>query len=370
MKMKMKNQQQKPQRIMYQGKSITITKPSSSNNNISIDKTTTLSRDKKRIVDPNSAAMWNIDPTTAHGAWALQLIAIGTPTLQRQAEAAGRMCTIVGKSSMIETTADDVLRYLHGCQRTCLPQSIDQYLSLVRCWGERQHCDWSQLQIWPLIRRGLQLTSTERKHALPMTVPIFKSMLTLADVEMRIVASFAFLAGARLDEIYRLRRTMIRVIEFKHLAKQYQHFLQFRWISLHTGKESKTGKSDPDALRFIDVVLFRTMEFEDLRQMMSKSSDDNPIFTKRAAMTQALKKYGMTDHSFKTGAADLMTEFIRDGALPESCLPLMLKHKQQQDAIQSVTSGYLSENARTNLLQTKHMFDAAILMRRKIFQDV
>ena len=87
-------------------------------------------------------------------------------------------------------------------------------------------------------------------------------------------------------------------------------------------------------------------------------------------MTTTLRDFGYTDHSMKGGTALLLSEMIRDDLLPIEILPLMLKHKTNKDPISSTTAGYLNSEARMNILQKKHVFEAAVLLRQRICQDI
>jgi hypothetical protein len=88
------------------------------------------------------------------------------------------------------------------------------------------------------------------------------------------------------------------------------------------------------------------------------------------ALTNAFVEVKSLKKKFKGGTACLLSELIRDGELPEQALSMILKHKNNQDPVQSYTAGYLSVTARLNILQNKDIFKAAVLLRRMIFRDI
>ena len=154
-----------------------------------------------------------IDRTAPHGKWTIDLIAVGTPSLADQTATFGRMMAIVGKSTPQEITFDDILKYLHRCTTTCLSQSINNYLGQILQLGLKYNMSWANDGVWQLIRRGLRITSTERKHATPMTPTIFHELQRRLDLELGLGSTCAYLGGTRLDEIFRLRADMISIVK-------------------------------------------------------------------------------------------------------------------------------------------------------------
>lgn len=298
------------------------------------------------------------------------MIQAGTKSLADQTQTVQRMLTITGRRSLEEASPDDVVRYLYQSQRTCLNQTLDQYCGQIRISAERSNLPWADLTIWPMLRRGLKLMSTPRKHANPMTYQIFHQILQEVDLELGLASTLAYLAGTRLDEIFRLHSFMITLVKIQDLAPRFkQTASKFNFFLLSTGKESKTGPTDEDDLRFIDVVLLDRNQTASL-MALKRAARTNPLFSRRSTLTAALNKHEMGDHSFKGGAANFLTEAIRDEILPATVLPLMLKHKNKTDPIPSVSSGYLSLTGRSNLMQEKKAFDAAVFMRRQLFRDI
>ena len=205
-----------------------------------------------------------------------------------------------------------------------------------------------------------------------MTVEIFRQILASTDLEIGLAGTLAFLTGSRLDEIYRHTRDMYTIVtptmlsqKLRNLVKQ-QHF----FVAISTGRESKSAAADPDDLRFVDIAVLDKRQLAFLKTRLEYGTSTSPIFSRRHQLTAELKKHYMTDHSFKAGTALILTEMVRDELIPQETIPLMLKHKSTVDPIQSVTSGYLGVTGRINMLQSKGTFDAAVHLRRIIFQDI
>jgi hypothetical protein len=316
----------------------------------------------------------SVDITTPHGQWALNTIAEGSRSLHTQSNTFHRMMTISGAKHYTEVTPDHILRYLFSATRTCVPQSLNTYLSEIRSWGAKALLPWAEDSMFDFLARGLRATATTKRHAVPMPVDIFQEMLNkdlLGDEELKLVAATAYLGGCRLDEVFRYTRSM--VTSTMCLAKVYQAIVQqgFIFVAISSGAQSKTGQLDPESLRFVDVLLLSQQQFNTLMTLCKRApTDDSPIFSRRATLTSMLNSRGFTDHSFKGGTACLLSELIRDGELPEQALSMILKHKNNQDPVQSYTAGYLSVTARLNILQNKDIFKAAVLLRRMIFRDI
>ncbi len=328
-------------------------------------------------IGQNTSLAWllqkaNINHESPHGAWMMDVIAAGTPSLAEQSNTVNRMLTIVGKKTFEEATPDDVVLYLHRSRQTCKPQSLDQYVGQIRALAEKNLFPWAEQAIWPLLRRGLKRLSTPRQHANPMTKEVFHQILRQTDLELGLASTCAFLSGSRLDEIFRLFHTSLVLIPRSNLATRFRELPKnFHFVALMSGKESKTGNDDD--LRFVDIVLLDGNQLQSLKSLMARSAKPNSqehLFTRRHTLTTILNKFNMTDHSFKGGCANILTELIRDEELPEEILPLLLKHKSSVDPIQSCTAGYLSVNGRLNMLQQKKVMDAAVQLRRRIFEDL
>lgn len=319
----------------------------------------------------NQHLFTNLDLSTSHGKWAESVIFSGTKSLENQNAIFLRMMTTTGVNHPLEVTPDHIIQFLFKSNQTCLPQSLAQYLSQLRSWGEKASLPWASDTIWPLIARGLRAISTPRTHAKPMDIQSFHQITSIVGKELALAASIAFLGGCRLDEVFRFTPRMLTTDV--SLAQKFQYVVnrKMSFVAFTSGSQSKTGNLDPDALRFVDVVLLNSQQLQILL-MLTKANPNpaTPLFSNRRALTAALNYHGFTDHSFKGGTANLLSVMIRDGDLPETLLPIILKHKNSQEQISSTTAGYLSINARLNILQNKDVFQAAVLLRRAIFQDI
>ena len=154
------------------------------------------------------ARMWDrffplLAPDTAEGAWAMQLIQLGTKSLVTQAATFDRMMTITGVADPLTVHPNHVLRYLQRSTSTCKPQTLDQYLGHILLCATRMNLHWANDRMWPFIRKGLRLTSTPRKHATPVTPQLFHDILLCLPPHLQLAASLAYLSGSRLDEIFR-----------------------------------------------------------------------------------------------------------------------------------------------------------------------
>lgn len=321
--------------------------------------------------EKSSYPAFNLDLNTPHGAWANSVIARGTPTLAVQHSTYHRMMTLTGCATEEEVRMDHVIRYLHGATSTCKYQTLDTYAGQIRQHAIRSDFPWAQDQIWSLLRRGLRCLSTPRQHAKPMETADFQAILNDLPPDIALAATLAYLAGARVDEVFRIVPKAIVFVPADQLAKKLAAKVQSHiFVTIATGKESKTGPTDDEDLRFLDIVLLDKAQTTTLTHLLRTRSKESSIFVGRDKLTRTLAAHGYTDHSFKGGAANLLSRMIRDEELPEEVLPLILKHKTLTNPIGSTTAGYLSTAAKLNIMQCKGTFTAAILLRREIFHDI
>ena len=159
---------------------------------------------------------------------------------------------------------------------------------------------------------------------------------------------------------------MISIVKDQDLAKEFQNLKGMSFVVLATGSESKTGSQDPEALRFLDVVLLDANQLKSLKILMQRASNSEPIFQRRSVMSKQLVALNMSDHSFKGGCENILSELIRNSMIPETVLPMLLKHKQNIEAIASTTAGYLSKTARVNILQAKQIFRAGVVKKASL----
>jgi len=317
------------------------------------------------------SAFPHLNIATPEGAWAKQLIDLGTAALTTQAATYHRMMIITGTSTPSDVTPTEVLRYLLRSTTTCKGQTLDQYVGHILQWATRINLPWTSDPMWPLIRRGLRLTSTPRTHALAITPTVFHELRQLLPLDLSMAATIALLTGSRVDEVFRHTPRMYYLVPPSSLSAQLQreitHQPDLRFYVISTGKESKAGPQDPEDLRFLDVMALNYTQHLMLSDCTTSVGNDTTIFTNRATLTYAMNRLGLTDHSFKSGTAEILSELIRDELLPVETLPLILKHKSTQD-INSVTAGYLNIRGRANLLQRKQVFRAAHLIWTRIFK--
>jgi hypothetical protein len=193
------------------------------------------------------------------------------------------------------------------------------------------------------------------------------------DENHQMATTIAILGGTRMDEIYNLEEKMISRVQISDVMQHLRQFYpQFCFVALQTKQESKTGKSDPYALRFIDIILLSAQQWQKLSKIMkdAKSHFKEKLFGGRQQLITALKQQQMTEHSFKRSVSDMLSVFIRDGLLPETCLPMILKHETKTEVVKSTTAGYMTDFGKLNILQSKMIFDAAVHIRRHVFQDM
>jgi len=313
-----------------------------------------------------------LDVATPEGAWAQRMVELGTPSLTPQAATYHRMMIITGVARPDDVSPGEVLRYLLRSTATCKGQTLDQYLGHILQWGTRIRLPWTGDPMWTLLRRGLRLTSTPRVHAQPITVPAFHNLLQILSPQLALAATITFLTGSRVDEVFRHTQKMYHIIPQTDLSQtiinETAHIRGLRFVVISTGKESKCGPQDPEDLRFLDVMALNDEQIRQLHTCLNAVRNDEPVHAHRSTLTSALNRHGYSDHSFKAGTAELLSELIRDDKIPEEIIPMFLKHKSTTDPIQSVTSGYLNIKGRANLLQRKQVFKAAFLVWSKIFR--
>jgi len=324
------------------------------------------------------AAAWDIIPPTTAGAWGLRLIQTGTVTLDDTADTYTRMMTLTGVKTPNDVTANHILQYLHGAQTTCKGRTLCQYLGHILGWGQRLNLEWANsanIQTWELMRRGLRKEDKiPPVHATPMTPDLLMRISERLghDATLQLALQLAFQTGSRMDEIFRITKNMIYVVPRDMLSKELQRVSDSRtmkFVIVETRTDSKTGQTDPDDLRFVDVALCSQAQMTTLLNLMNSRRDD-PLFTARDKLSRLLREHDLSDHSCKAGAALILTSLIKDELLPIEVLPLYLKHKRTVDPIQSVTAGYIHREGRINLLQAKKVFTAAIMMRTIIYRDI
>lgn len=350
--------------IMY------LTKPVTANqNNSSSNKN---SRRKTRGTIPDLAQMLNLDTTTEHGRWAQELVTIGTPSMGSNSIIFSRMMAATGRTTVDEVSSDDVVRFLWETRRTCKPQSLDTYCGAIRVTAERHQLDWANDILWPLLRRGLKRTATERHHAKPLEVEDFQRLCQCLPPDAILALLVATLSGERLDETFRLTKGMISFVTRSGLSPHLRRITptSHQFVAFSTRMESKMGPTDPESLRFVDILLLSQVEVNHLKTMMSSTSEGTTIFKNRSILTVALQNLGYGDHSCKGGCALLLSRLIRDEHLPPQILPQMLKHKANSEICPSVTAGYLGCEGKLNLLQVNKTFEAAFWLRRVLCNDV
>jgi hypothetical protein len=170
-----------------------------------------------------------------------------------------------------------------------------------------------------------------------------------------------------LDEIFRLTREHVTIVKGSFLTAEIHQLLTttfsepMTFVVIQPKEQSKSGPTDPDAIRFVDVALLNLKEILTLIRLMQ---EEGKIFRCRASLTKALTSMRYSQHSLKKGASDLLSHLLKQGLIPETILPLVLKHLNSLEQIGSVTVGYLSNAGRINLLIAKKMFHAAIWIRQ------
>jgi hypothetical protein len=310
---------------------------------------------------------------TPHRTWAQSMVVKGTKSLSDQAEGFVRMMRACNISDPRVVTLDDLLRYLWLARATCKYQTLAEYAKSIRLVAERIGLGWATEGFVPMLTRGLRLQAEPPIQAPPITREIFHAMQPQLDENHQMATTIAILGGTRMDEIYNLEEKMISRVQISDVMQHLRQFYpQFCFVALQTKQESKTGKSDPYALRFIDIILLSAQQWQKLSKIMkdAKSHFKEKLFGGRQQLITALKQQQMTEHSFKRSVSDMLSVFIRDGLLPETCLPMILKHETKTEVVKSTTAGYMTDFGKLNILQSKMIFDAAVHIRRHVFQDM
>lgn len=297
--------------------------------------------------------------------WCIEMVRKGTTSISQSADVLVRLLRHYN-IGVNQVTLEHYLNWLSI--QTCKSQSVAQYAKVIRMAAERIGLAWAQESIIPLMIKGLKASASPKEGANPMIPAVFHQIKSKLSMINQLALLIAILAGERLDETYRLSPEMVCVLNKQDLAPKYRN-LRHQFVVFDTKADSKTGPTDPDALRFVDVVLLDPSEVRQLRQLMNRTRDGDPLFKDRSEVQRELAKHRLSDHSAKKGCGDILSVFIRDELLPETILPLVLKHSATEN-VPSVTAGYLSITGKSNILQAKQVFQAAVLLRRAICLDV
>ena len=150
-----------------------------------------------------------IDPNTE---WVKKQILLGTRSLPKMAAQVQKMQKYCKLRDISDMQLPDFYRYLHFASTTCLPQSVAGYASTIKNAALRLGLAWASDPIVPLLIRGIRSQATPPEGANPMTVDNFHLLLRALSRENNLSSKVVFLAGQRLDEVFRVTKPMITFI--------------------------------------------------------------------------------------------------------------------------------------------------------------
>lgn len=247
------------------------------------------------------------------------------------------------------------------------PQTKAEYLKILQQVARMHALSWAQHPFIPRIIKGLREIAPIAKQARPISVQDFRLLYNQLDSITRLAAVYTFITGSRLAETFGITPEMIAFAPAHIFLKNQSVNAKFYLLRVDTRGLSKTGMTDPAALRFTDVAVMHEQELLFLR----KAKPGQPIFssTVKQRLLQTLAQYQFTGHSFKRGTARLLTELHQEGSIQEAAIPFFLKHMNPLEQIPSVTAAYLDSGARINILSAKGIFKAALLLRHCALGD-
>ena len=262
----------------------------------------------------------------------------------------------------------------HKSATTCNGRTAAQYLKgLVHYVAKIQRTPISDTAMVPLIVKGLRKGAPPVQHARPLTPESFTNLINKLDLypNLQLASLILMLGGLRVDELFRITPRMIHTVQPMDLQPQLIKLTSAHVFTIiATKEESKTGFTDPEALRFVDVVLLSKYEWKALLDLASEGESNIPIFGNRSQLRKQLTRQGFSDHSFKRGVSDLLSIAVRDSIVPEEVVALVLKHKSETERTPSTTAGYMTSVGRANIMQSKGAFRAAWWLRYMVCKDV
>jgi hypothetical protein len=232
-------------------------------------------------------------------------------------------------------TADiwDVLEYVGEKSQTLLPQSVKEYISVLRSAGRRLRLPFADDKDSNGLLADLQASLHENvtlEKCAPLQLVDVKMFTSTTDEQHAQAAMLAWKSASRIDEIMRLCRNQVHVIGWRGPL----------WlIAIHFMDKTKASVRRPFRADMTTIIGCQT-------PMPLNLPTDGPIFpnVSTASMYRQLQKLLPSRHtgahSFKRGALTHLVSAMKNGTISQPQIDWVMKHGSGQPAIQDVTMRY------------------------------
>jgi len=264
-------------------------------------------------------------------------------------------------------TLEMIFDWLRSIENETQPQTRAEYLKNLRRIATDLGMTWDPICITRYLA-GLLAVAPQPTQAKPMMTSDFRTLKTCLDALTSLSATYTFLTGSRLAETFKILPWMVTRTNARKATGDHHLREDLVIIKVETGKTSKTGMSDPSAMRFTDIAILSAEEYKTLA---SRLHQDQPVFpseTKRY-LYQLLRKMDYSGHSFKRGTARVLSTLLEEGRIQERTIPFFLKHADPHETIPSVTAAYLDQQSRVHVMRAQGIFSAAVELRNRIVGD-
>lgn len=218
--------------------------------------------------------------------------------------------------------------------------SLAQYIIHLRQSAMLRGLPWSQDQELKTLQAAAK---SQHEPAKAPVIPLTVARSILGDESTPTKVNMMLLLGIRLasrvDELMRLRITMINWYSVPSDPPP-NDYMTISW-----GRETKSSRLQPNALRFVSILATSPSERSWLRAALTGTDPSAPVFTE-ATLSNLLSRLSgrgcaASRHSFKMTGAELAARIIAMRELPLDLFSEHLKHKGVSDnMVPQVSAGY------------------------------
>lgn len=274
--------------------------------------------------------------------------ATATSTLTNDRALLIRMARDLGP--LDKTTPIAVLKWLHSLKVN--PRTKAQYARNVLRLATQLSIPNLTGTLLTLAQRAWRNVAPPPCGAVAMQVETYHTLIRNLSIPLVTMAALAFHMASRMDEI---RRLTVGMLSWEGEMLYVQH-----------GNQTKTSKRTPDALRFVSCTQLPPHLTNWLKQQTTKAQQQQKIFDdnmhKLLLQKLAALEGGHTQHSFKKGAALIVSYLASEGKIPLKLVPTILKHKADayEGGIPTQTIAYQSSQSKRQLLDATGMKQAML----------
>lgn len=278
-----------------------------------------------------------------------------------------RILAFYDVQSFTQITPKMVLDWIKTLKETTNPRTRAEYLKLFIRISEDLQMNWDR-NLPSRIIKGLMAEAPPPNQADTLTIENFHRLKEQLDPITSLAATYTFLTGSRLDETFNIEASMIQGRNARAVTEDMRLNPEYIIIKVETGSMSKSGPTQPKALRFTDVAILNPSEAHTMKERMRQGG---PIFPKESKeiLLEALKRMNYTGHSIRRGTTTVLTRLLTKGKIQEPMIPFILKHSDAKHPIPAVTVEYLGPEARINILKAEGVFAAAVEIRQELMGD-